>query len=64
MQLKDAAKLRQKWGDKACSHPKVVKEYDLGAATGDYVCTTCGESGWGPDWPERDVRDKPVPSTK
>jgi hypothetical protein len=50
MQAKDANRLRQKWGDKPCTHPKFDKEYDLGAQTGDYVCTTCGEAFWRDDY--------------
>lgn len=54
MQANEAAKLRARWGGKPCDHPQVMKEYDLGTATGDYVCTTCGEAGWGRDWPEKE----------
>ena len=46
----DAAALRKKWGDKPCEHPKLMKEYYLGSQTGDYICTTCGQEGWGRDW--------------
>lgn len=53
MQLREALELRKKWGDKHCNHPHLEKEYDLGAQTGDWVCTTCGRSGWGPDWPHK-----------
>jgi transcription initiation factor TFIIIB Brf1 subunit/transcription initiation factor TFIIB len=42
MQMDEAARLREKWGDKPCSHPKIMKEYYLGSQTGDKVCTTCG----------------------
>lgn len=38
--------LRESWaakGSPACEHPQLVKEYYLGAQTGDKVCTTCGE---------------------
>ncbi|WP_430476804.1 hypothetical protein [Bacillus cereus] len=45
MQYKEGAELRAKWkeeGDKPCSHPYTEKEYNLGAQTGDRVCTTCG----------------------
>lgn len=52
MQLKDAQKLEDKWGGGPCDHPKLEKEYDRGTATGDYVCTRCGASGWGRDWAE------------
>jgi hypothetical protein len=50
MQMKDAKALRKRWVGKACSHPEIEKEYDLGTATGDYVCTRCGQAGWGSDW--------------
>lgn len=43
MQMSEAERLRQEWGDKPCSHPKVEREYYLGTDTGDYDCTTCGE---------------------
>lgn len=52
MQMRDAAALRQRWGDKPCEHPRLDKEYHLGSATGDYVCTTCGEARWGSKWNE------------
>lgn len=44
MQLSEAKRLREEWGDKPCSHPHLVKEYYLGSHTEDYVCTTCGRS--------------------
>ncbi|MDT3417203.1 hypothetical protein QO009_003098 [Brevibacillus aydinogluensis] len=45
MQMEDAARLREKWGDKPCDHPYLDKEYYLGGQTGDYVCIQCGKSG-------------------
>ena len=42
MQHDKAKRIREKWGDKPCNHPKLDKEYYLGAHTMDYVCTTCG----------------------
>lgn len=42
MQSKKASELRATWGDRACEHPAFAKEYDLGARTGDYICTQCG----------------------
>ncbi len=48
MQFDEAMRRRKAWGDKPCNHPKTEKEYYLGAATGDYVCTTCGGT-----WPSR-----------
>jgi len=53
-----AIELRKKWGDKKCNHPNLEKEYDLGSATGDYVCTQCGSSGPGRDWPEKEKLKK------
>ena len=44
MQKKKALRLREEWAGKPCSHPAVVREYDLGAHTGSFVCTQCGES--------------------
>lgn len=43
MQAKKAANLRRAWGEKPCEHPAFEKEYILGAQTGDYICTQCGE---------------------
>ena len=42
MQRKRANALREEWGDKPCDHPAFAKEYDLGARTGNYICTQCG----------------------
>jgi hypothetical protein len=53
MQLEEAKKLRETWGDKPCDHPNLSKEYHFGAATGDYTCTQCGKAGWGRDWNEQ-----------
>lgn len=51
MQAEEALRLREEWGNKPCDHPgPLSKEYYLSAATGDYVCTICGRSGWGKDW--------------
>jgi hypothetical protein len=49
MQVKEALELRKVWGNKPCEHPTLEKEYELGSATGDYVCKTCGQSGRGSD---------------
>lgn len=43
MQLDKAKRLRGTWGDKPCIHPKLEKEYFLGADTMDFVCATCGK---------------------
>lgn len=61
MQLGEAMELRERWiakGDPPCNHPHLDKEYDLGADTGDYVCTTCGASGFGRDWVKREQEEK------
>jgi len=50
MQAEKAAELRKRWGKKPCVHPALDKEYYLGSATGDYVCTQCGEANFGSDW--------------
>ena len=47
MQLEEARALEAGWGKKPCDHPQTEKEYYLGTATGDYVCTTCGKAFWG-----------------
>jgi hypothetical protein len=54
MQTSESMALMKAWeerGNPPCDHPQLDKEYYLGSATGDYVCTTCGEqrpgSGWG-----------------
>lgn len=44
MQMDEAERLRETWGNKPCDHPNITKEYYLGAQTGDYVCTKCGLS--------------------
>lgn len=50
MQQKDALELKEQWGDKLCEHPDLEREYELGSATDDYVCTTCGETKHGNTW--------------
>jgi hypothetical protein len=42
MESLQAKKLREEWGAKPCSHPKLVKEYYADTHTLDYVCTLCG----------------------
>jgi len=54
MQAGKGDQLRREWGDKPCDHPYLEKEYHLGMHTGDYICTTCGEAGWGRDWPKKE----------
>jgi hypothetical protein len=61
MQIEKAIELRRRWiakGDPPCDHPHLDKEYDLGADTGDYVCTTCGKAGWDSDWPQREREEE------
>jgi len=61
MQMEKAARLRRLWkakGNPPCTHSHLDKEYYLGADTGDYVCTTCGEAGFGSDWPEKEKKNK------
>ncbi|MFM0059216.1 hypothetical protein PQR64_26650 [Paraburkholderia phytofirmans] len=50
MQTTEAKELREVWGDKPCEHVELTKEYGLGMATGDYVCTQCGKADWGNAW--------------
>jgi hypothetical protein len=50
IQMEDVEKLKKQWGNKPCDHPRLLKEYHLGMATGDYVCEQCGQTGWGSDW--------------
>lgn len=60
MQIDRAGELRRAWeakGSPPCDHPKLDKEYHLGAQTDDVVCTTCGESWWHTD-PTRPDRDR------
>jgi hypothetical protein len=50
VQYNEAAELRRKWKEKGntlCTHPDIEREYYLGSDTGDYVCTTCGETRFG-----------------
>ncbi|ODA08274.1 hypothetical protein [Paenibacillus polymyxa] len=54
IQMKEVAEIKKRWrekdGDKHCDHPFLLKEYNLGSSTGDYVCSQCGTAGWGPRW--------------
>jgi len=43
VQMKDAENLQRTHQGAPCQHPKLDKEYYLGAQTGDYVCTKCGQ---------------------
>ena len=42
MKKKRAIELQAVWGDRPCPHPALAKEYDLGARTGNFICTQCG----------------------
>jgi hypothetical protein len=47
MQMGDARRLTQKWGDRSpCENPIFDKEYIGGSDTGDLVCTICGHYDW------------------
>jgi hypothetical protein len=45
MEAENAMERYKNWGDKACTHETIVKEYYLGTQTGDYACTKCGLAG-------------------
>ena len=54
MKMSEAKELKMRWGNKPCNHPFLEIERDeIGTSTGDYVCTTCGEEGWGSDWNDK-----------
>lgn len=56
MQTKDANKLRERWAKKrnaTCDHRNLEKEFNLEASTGNYICTTCGQSGAGNEWQKK-----------
>lgn len=44
MNIKTATALKNAWGDKPCDHETLEKEYFNDMATGDYICTKCGEA--------------------
>jgi hypothetical protein len=50
MNLSEAAQLREKWGDKPCTHPEIEAEVEVGHPSLNYVCTTCGKVGEGNTW--------------
>ena len=62
MQIRTAIELKNAWGDKPCDHLELEKEYDKGAATGDYVCKQCGQAGWGNNWNKQKTLQTPPPS--
>jgi hypothetical protein len=37
-----AQKVKEKWGNKPCDHPRLEKEYYTGAFLTNYVCVQCG----------------------
>lgn len=43
MEYYSVQKLKESWGDKPCDHPKLEKEYYVGAFLINYVCTQCGK---------------------
>ncbi|MBP9902430.1 MAG: hypothetical protein KBH45_13280 [Verrucomicrobia bacterium] len=52
--MKEAKVLKMTWGNKPCNHPQLeIERDDIGMSTGDYVCTTCGQEGWGSGWNEQ-----------
>lgn len=56
MQTKDAVKLRERWtkkGNPLCEHRNLEREFNSEVATGNYICTTCGESGLGNEWQKK-----------
>ena len=63
MQTQKAAQLRAASKGTPCSHPHLDKEYHLGTATGDYVCTTCGMVGWGSAWNKKQGPTQPKPDS-
>jgi hypothetical protein len=58
MNSENAKFLKLSNNNKPCNHPHLEKEYILGASTGDYICTQCGESGWGSNWNKKEEFDK------
>lgn len=43
MEYYSVQKLKESWGNKPCDHPKLEKEYYVGAFLINYVCTRCGK---------------------
>jgi hypothetical protein len=64
MQMDEAKERRKLWGKRPCDHPELEKEYHLGMATGDYVCTRCGEARWGSNWNEPQFATANKPSQR
>jgi hypothetical protein len=42
MEKKKAARQRGYWGEKACDHRQIVREYEYGIPTEGFVCMACG----------------------
>lgn len=57
MEMSVARAKSNAWGNKACSHPEIVPEYDKGRRTGDSVCTQCGQ-----DFPPPAKSPSPAPA--
>jgi hypothetical protein len=43
MEYYSAQKIKESWGRKHCDHPRLEKEYYVGAFLINYVCVQCGE---------------------
>ena len=43
MEYSVAQKIRESWGEKPCDHPRLEKEYYVGAFLINWVCTQCGK---------------------
>lgn len=50
IQNDEAQELSKNYKGGPCSHPELYKEYYKSSATGDYVCSRCGEAFWGPTY--------------
>jgi hypothetical protein len=44
MRREKAINLVKEWSNKVCTHPEIEKEYFLGRATGNLLCTVCGKT--------------------
>jgi hypothetical protein len=42
LKRRKALELQRAWQGRPCAHPALAKEYDLGARTGNFICTQCG----------------------
>jgi len=43
MEYLAAQKIKEAWGKNPCDHPKLEKEYYVGAFLTNFVCTQCGK---------------------